>query len=90
MTRFTQRDARSQNMVKSPGYCIKQIDFIFAVGLYFDNAQRTSKHVLTSSVRHQSTDARQNEIYLLNNIWRTSFLSEGHGMSLGLPVPGEV
>ena len=28
LTRLTQRDARSQNVVKSPGYCIKQIDFI--------------------------------------------------------------
>ena len=46
--------------------------FHFAVGLYSDNAQRTSKHgknishALTSSVRYQSTDARQNEIYLTN------------------------
>ena len=50
--------------------------FHFAVGLYSDNAQRTSKrgenishcshHVLTSSVRYQNTDARQNGIYLLN------------------------
>ena len=62
--------------------------FHFAVGLYSDNAQRTSKlgenishatrlrlvayfvllcshHVLTSFVRYQSTDARQNGIYLL-------------------------
>ena len=28
MTRLSQRDARSRNLVKSPGYCIKQIDFI--------------------------------------------------------------
>ena len=70
--------------------------FHFAVGLYSDNVQRTSKrgenishatrlrlvayffvltmHVLTSSVRYQSTDARQNGIYLLtlNKNIRTS------------------
>ena len=53
--------------------------FHFAVRLYSDNAQRTSKrgknishvllcsyHVFTSSVRYQSTDARQNGIYLTN------------------------
>ena len=65
--------------------------FHFAVGLYSDKAQRTSKHgknishatrlrlvsvllcfyqVLTSSVRYQRTDARQNEIYLLNTKYR--------------------
>ena len=63
--------------------------FHFAVGLYSDNAQRTSKrgenishatrrvllcshHVLTSSVCYQSTDARQNGIYLLSNQMVTS------------------
>ena len=59
--------------------------FHFAVRLYSDNAQMTSKHaknkevryepqassvtdvlnhVLTSAVHYQSTDPRQNEIYL--------------------------
>ena len=31
-----------------------------------------SYHVLTSSVRYQSTDARQNEIYLLNRPQKTA------------------
>ena len=43
MTQVRQRDARSRNVLKCLGYCIKQIDSIFAVGLYSDNAQRTSK-----------------------------------------------
>ena len=30
-----------------------------------------SHHLLTSSMRYQSTDARQNGIYLLNNILST-------------------
>ena len=43
--RLTQRDASSQNVVKlSPDYCQKTNRFHFAVGLYSDNAQRTSKH----------------------------------------------
>ena len=41
---FSQRDARSRNMVKSPDYCLKHNRFHFAMGLYSDNAQRTSKH----------------------------------------------
>ena len=85
LTRLTQRDARSQNVVKlSPSYCIKQIDFILPWVCTLithrgrQNTVRTKKyatsrrrvaylfvHVLTSSVRYQSTDARQNEIYLL-------------------------
>ena len=36
--RLSQRDARSRNVVKSLGY-----RFHFAVGLYSDNLQRTSK-----------------------------------------------
>ena len=72
LTRLTQRDARSQNVVKSTGYCIKQIDIILPSkrGKNISHASRSvllcSYHVLTSSVRYQSTDARQNEIYLLN------------------------
>ena len=84
MTRLTQRDACSQNVVKSPGYCIKQIDFflLWVCTLIthrgHQNMVRTSVtlravllcsyHVLTSSVRYQSTDVQQNEIYLLNNM----------------------
>ena len=34
-----------------------------------------SYHVLTSSVRYQSTDARQNEIYLLTNLGRMSVIN---------------
>ena len=59
--------------------------FHFAVLLYPDNVQMTSKHgknkevryepqayhVLTSSVRYQSRDPRQNEIYLFYTITRT-------------------
>ena len=71
-----------------PWLLYKTNRFDFAMALYSDNAQRTSKrggehqsryspaarsvllcshHVLTSSVRYQSTDPRQNGIYLLNN-----------------------
>ena len=71
-----------------PWLLYKTNGFHFSVGLYSDNAQRTSKrgknishatrlqleayfffshHVLTSSVRFQNTDARQNEICLLNS-----------------------
>ena len=56
--------------------------FHFAVRLYSDNAQMTSKpgenkkslmfhHVLTSSERYQSTDPRQNGIYLFYTITKT-------------------
>ena len=82
LTRLSERDARSQNVVKlSPGYCIKQIDFILPWVCTLithrgrQNMVRTSvtllacgSYVLTSSVRYQSTDARQNEIYLLNRL----------------------
>ena len=68
-------------MLKCLGYCIKQIDSILTWVCTLithrgrQNVVRTSvtllaillcsHHVLTSSVHYQSTDARQNGIYLL-------------------------
>ena len=40
----SQRHARSRNVVKCLGYCMKQMDFIFlCVGQYCDNAEKTLK-----------------------------------------------
>ena len=77
LTRLTQRDARSQNVAKSPQWLLYKTNrFHFAVGLYSDNAQRMSKHgknislllcsyhVLTSSVRYQSTESHGKMKYI--------------------------
>ena len=42
LTQLSQSDVRSRNVLKCLGYCIKQIAD-FAVVLYSDNVQRTSK-----------------------------------------------
>ena len=47
-TLLSQRDARLRNVVKCIGYCIKQIDFIFALSIYSDEAQRRSKRPLVA------------------------------------------
>ena len=84
MTRLSQRDARSRNMVKSLGYCIKHTDFILqwvctlityrgrqnvvGTSITLRAALLCNYQVLTLSVRCHSTGTRQNEIYLLNTI----------------------
>ena len=75
MTQLRQRDACSRNVLKCLGYCIKQLDSILPWVCTLithrgrQNVVRTSvtlHHVLTSSVRYHSTDARQNGIYSTN------------------------